>query len=444
MMPCLMLHAFALFTFSNSTAPSSRTTMATSMTTSIRDMIPWCFAYDRLNYARYLTFYYAQMSSLDIHHPEMYEYFMSGGFSVQIGADNPFGKIPVDQTIEETINKDTQTSGGTRGFSLNPGAIRRYYVNAEYHSMFLHRLRAMLGTRSSTSSHPDLQKKRIEKDESAVQSLTDLIQNSLINPYRSEEDSLVNISTGALAPADVEKDLFTAQSIGEKAYQKFKTDRLEKEAPDAVDFHATIKKQKLKTFANVCTKKVQCKGKEVILRADRNLFARMIVIAQGRELDMQEVLSHPLGPLPWALANQDGSLRKTEKAALMKKIGESVPPVETLPQNSACIIDGMSVVQKLNVQNSTFAEVSTSVLKVVLREGAMSQRIDVVFDVYKESSIKNAERLKRGSGSGIKFSSIVPGHKIKKNGGTSYQKLTIRQNLLSFWLQIGKLKTRGA
>ena len=125
-------------------------------------------------------------------------------------------------------------------------------------------------------------------------------------------------------------------------------------------------------------------------------------------------LSHPLGPLPWALANQDGSLRKTEKAALMKKIGESIPPVETLPQNSACIIDGMSVVQKLNVKNSTFAEVSTSVLKVVLREGAMSQRIDVVFDVSKESSIKNAERLKRGSGSSIKFSSNAPGHKIKK------------------------------
>ena len=115
--------------------------------------------------------------------------------------------------------------------------------------MFLHRRRTMLGTRSSTSSHPDLQKKRIQKDESSVQPLTDLIQNSLINPDRSEEDSLVNISTGTLAPADVEKDLFTAQSIGEKTYQKFKTDRLEKEAPDAVDFHATIKKQKRKTFA---------------------------------------------------------------------------------------------------------------------------------------------------------------------------------------------------
>ena len=30
---------------------------------------------------------------------------------VKRGSNNPFGRIPVDQTIEETINKDTQTPG---------------------------------------------------------------------------------------------------------------------------------------------------------------------------------------------------------------------------------------------------------------------------------------------------------------------------------------------
>ena len=382
---------------------------------SIRAMIPWCFAYDRLNYARYLTFYYAQMSRLAIDHPEVYAHFMDGGSSVQIGPNNPFGKIPVDQTIEETVNKDTQTAGGTHGFSLNPGAVRRYYLNAEYRSTFLHQLRAMLGIVASSSNHPDLQQNRIEKDESGVKSVTDLIQDSLINPFKLEGDSLVSISSGTLAPADVTKDLLSAQTVGKKAYQEFQSDRLEKEPPGAKDFYATLKKQKLKTFTNVVTKKVQCKGNEVILRADRDLFARMIVIAQGRELDMRDVLSHPLGPIPWALANENGWLRKTDKARLMNSLGKTVPPAETIPHNSTCcIVDGMSVVQKLNVQNNTFGEVSSSVLKAVLRDGDKCQRIDVVFDVYLETSIKDAERQKRGSGTGIKFSSIVPGHKIKK------------------------------
>jgi len=34
---------------------------------SIRSIIPWCFAYDHCNYARYLPVYYAQMSSLHEH-----------------------------------------------------------------------------------------------------------------------------------------------------------------------------------------------------------------------------------------------------------------------------------------------------------------------------------------------------------------------------------------
>jgi len=36
--------------------------------------------------------------------------------------------------------------------------------------------------------------------------------------------------------------------------------------------------------------------------------------------------------------------------------------------------------------------------------------IDVVFDVYKETSIKDAERVKRGADTGIQFKNIAPGH----------------------------------
>ena len=70
-------------------------------------------AYDRLNYALFMPYYYATMSRLPIDHPDVYIHFQQGGFSVHIGS-----KIPVDQAKEETVNKDTQTPGGTKGFSL--------------------------------------------------------------------------------------------------------------------------------------------------------------------------------------------------------------------------------------------------------------------------------------------------------------------------------------
>lgn len=69
-------------------------------------------------------------------HPEVLEHFTSGGFSVQLGGGNPFSKNPVDQACEKTVNKDTPRAGGTKGFSLNPGEVSRYYMVAEYRSIF--------------------------------------------------------------------------------------------------------------------------------------------------------------------------------------------------------------------------------------------------------------------------------------------------------------------
>ena len=39
---------------------------------AVRNMIPWCFAYDKLNYARYMSPYYAQMTNLPEKNPLAY------------------------------------------------------------------------------------------------------------------------------------------------------------------------------------------------------------------------------------------------------------------------------------------------------------------------------------------------------------------------------------
>ena len=108
---------------------------------SIRKLIPWYFAYDNINYARYLSSYLSEMSHLEDEHPHVFTHLMSGGFAVQLGEDNPFGKIPVDQACEETVNRDTQTPAGTKGFSLKPKAVNKYYLVAEYRSIFMRKLK---------------------------------------------------------------------------------------------------------------------------------------------------------------------------------------------------------------------------------------------------------------------------------------------------------------
>ena len=74
----------------------------------------------------------------------------------------------------------------------------------------------------------------------------------------------------------------------------------------------------------------------------------------------------------------------------------------------------MSIVQKLDGNQRTFHDVAKTLLKRVLQEASHSDRVDVVFDVYRESSIKDADRVNRGSGSGVRFRNISAGHKIRQ------------------------------
>ena len=92
---------------------------------AINELIPWCLVYDRANYARYLPCNFLQMLNLPETHPELSEYLKEGGFSTQIGEYNPFGCIPIDLIIEKTVNKDTRTPGGTKGFSTNKKAVAK-------------------------------------------------------------------------------------------------------------------------------------------------------------------------------------------------------------------------------------------------------------------------------------------------------------------------------
>ena len=124
----------------------------------------------------------------------------------------------------------------------------------------------------------------------------------------------------------------TAKEKGETAYTYF-CNRLE-DNDHALSFKDKLPKQKLKTFVNLSkkSKPVKCGPKEVILRADRTLFAQMIILSQNRHLSMKEVLGHPLGPLPWSLANSDGSLRKTNKATIAREFEKNTLPANLIPK----------------------------------------------------------------------------------------------------------------
>lgn len=101
-----------------------------------------------------LCVYYAEVTNPPTAHPDNHEQLNNGAFLVQIGKHNPFRRSWLE---EETVNKDTQTSGGTKGFSLKPAAAS----HCIHRSTCQKQIREISNMRPAGLSHHDLERPRI-------------------------------------------------------------------------------------------------------------------------------------------------------------------------------------------------------------------------------------------------------------------------------------------
>jgi len=74
--------------------------------------------------------------------------------------------------------------------------------------------------------------------------------------------------------------------------------------------------------------------KTITLKSDKNLFGKLIYLSQKKNLDMADVLKHALSPLPYELANADGSIRKNNKFSLATAILKDISSNVTVKQQS--------------------------------------------------------------------------------------------------------------
>ena len=73
----------------------------------------------------------------------------------------------------------------------------------------------------------------------------------------------------------------------------------------------------------------------------------------------------------------------------------------------------MALVRKITPSGLTVEEYSVKLIEAVVNMSKYAGRIDVVFDVYLENSIKNAERTRRVSGN-IQYSRIIGNQRIRQ------------------------------
>ena len=85
---------------------------------------------------------------------------------------------------------------------------------------------------------------------------------------------------------------------------------------DTIKFHEPITRMKYKTFASMekCQKVKSSQNKLVEIRAERNVFAQLVMLSLKNKIDLEMTMSFQLGPVPWTLATADGCPVKSDKA----------------------------------------------------------------------------------------------------------------------------------
>ena len=186
-----------------------------------------------------------------------------------------------------------------------------------------------------------------------------------------------------------------------------------------------MEKINIKTFASL-SKKGKVKSldeKLVTVSVDRNLFGRLLIASQSRDIDLREVLKFKLDSFSCALAHPDGSLRKTTKSMFRGILEEQVQvqPRLTLDyrMSTAYVIDGKAAGQIMkNAGSATFGQLTNKYFQVItvhLGNNGHNCMDHVVFDHNeKEDSIKEAEHARRGSSSSFEVQISGPSTPVPK------------------------------
>ncbi|CAB4015109.1 Hypothetical predicted protein, partial [Paramuricea clavata] len=129
----------------------------------------------------------------------------------------------------------------------------------------------------------------------------------------------------------------------------------EKAVKDVINItklYSTIKKTNLQTFSSL-GKEATNKGSKEQLVAMKNsniLFAKMLLIAKSRNLQLDDVFKYSLRPFPCSLATSEGDPVKTHKSKLVHAIEEEAPSLSVSDrplEDSACIRVAMAILQTL-------------------------------------------------------------------------------------------------
>ena len=348
---------------------------------SLKRMVPYFFAASHLNYARYISWHLQDMATSL---PDTILTSFLCGEHVCRHSDGVWNSIFMDQFGEQTYIRYGKSKGGLVGKSLSSDQVSEWILS---HHLCNTMSLLMDGIYeeptkddAKTSAHKEEGDNRRRLDAADRNKIREELKQHA-NPVCSEpNERLSNIVNGRLAPEEVNVD--DALAIGHGMAQEFICNL-------PMGFHTPIKR-KLVTMERL-KKRAKIGGASIY--DPEKLYARLLVISQNRDIQLSEVFKHELTPVPSALFDEYGDMRKGSKAVLTQKVAvfSSTP----LGQVDLEVIDGNEAIYHTSWQRNTIRK---SFVDTFIKSYDRPHDTYIVFDRYDKHSIKSHERLRRAKG----------------------------------------------
>ncbi len=306
-------------------------------------MLPLDFMCGHTNYARWGTVNVIEGHLLKETKPDIHDSVSSDNAAVY-RTGRPFSGVWHDMGIEQSINREC---GKFQHLYTREVALQKYYLTAHLKAAVTSMMKKMSGfLESNRELHKESTSGRIMKDELAVQRIMNVVQSRMVNPFEVEEGAcsddkqpLVNIATSIVAPPDVRNSVCNVREAGTTQLLEFVETRLK---TDEVEFFSPIRKPLFKTFATL-NKPVRVKQNQKVksINIDRQIFSKLTIMAQNREVDVRSLLKFELAPVPLSLFHLDGTMRKNNKSMTLSWMEDdhSQPSLPHTEEDTLLVVD---------------------------------------------------------------------------------------------------------
>lgn len=353
-----------------------------------------------INYLRWGSVYLEEMRQLETTAPEILAKFRSGNFSIK-EFPGRFIAVGGDQKLEQSVNLSTKTSDNVIGNARK----KTYFAQWEliYHEMAeINKLdRRYTGSRDGESDafvHHQASQLLTNRHEEQIQKMMKIVEEKG-NPVAKDSPKILhNFVTKEVMSERIRNDLLNCMSIAENMYEEFRMNRL---VTKSIKLRDTIHKNNLRTM-DTLHRNQGGKNEKQRIKA-RNISERVIEIAHSRGIKTAQLLDYDIMPSKF-LFNSDGkTMVKPAKHELvlelelcLTKEEKNIRTLRLEPMESATVVDVMGNVRKIKTSSlSSFSQFAHSFCSLI--QQPVLTKTYYVFDLYKDMSPKDSERIRRSN-----------------------------------------------